>query len=212
MATRQGVDTSINNRLGADQQTIFFAVKAEFDTDDILVWSGTDELIIGSDTYQGAGSLLEIGGVEDTTELKSSGLTVSISGMDTTVLDYALSENYQNRVITLLMGFLMGGSNESAGTLTLFKGRMTNLSITDSPDGALIQVNAENRLIDLKRPSNLRYTKNSQRYVDANDTGFNRVNKIQDMEIVWGREGNTGSATRVTGRRHGDTRHNTSHR
>ena len=107
MATRQGVDTSINNRLGADHQTIFFAVKAEFDTDDILVWSGTDELIIGSDTYQGAGSLLEIGGIEDTTELKSSGLTVSISGMDTTVLDYALSENYQNRVITLFMGFLM---------------------------------------------------------------------------------------------------------
>ena len=55
MATRQGLDSSIVNRLGADEQALFFAVKAEFDTDDILVWSGTDDLVIGSDTYTGAG-------------------------------------------------------------------------------------------------------------------------------------------------------------
>ena len=29
MATRQGIDTAISNRLGADAQTMFFAVKAE---------------------------------------------------------------------------------------------------------------------------------------------------------------------------------------
>ena len=51
MATRQGLDASIVNRLGADEQALFFAVKAEFDTDDILVWSGTDDLVIGSETY-----------------------------------------------------------------------------------------------------------------------------------------------------------------
>ena len=58
MATRQGLDASIVNRLGADEQALFFAVKAEFDTDDILVWSGTDDLVIDSETYTGAGTLL----------------------------------------------------------------------------------------------------------------------------------------------------------
>jgi len=118
MATRQGIDTAISSRLGADAQQMFFAVKAEFDTDDIRVWSGTDDITVNSETYTGAGSLLGISGVEEDLELKSSGISISVSGMDSTILNYALTENYQNRPITVFLGFQMGGSNESAGELT----------------------------------------------------------------------------------------------
>ena len=197
MATRQGVDTAIATRLGADAQTMFFAVKAEFDTDDILIWSGTDDITINSETYIGAGTLLAISGVEEDLELKSGGLSLSLSGMDATVLDYALTENYQNRPITLFLGFQMGGSNESAGTLTLFKGRMTSLTISDTPNGATIAIDAENRLVDLERPSNLRYTLESQQFLHNGDTGFNRVQQLQDKQITWGQKqdstGNNGS-------------------
>ena len=194
MATRQGVDTAIATRLGADAQTMFFAVKAEFDTDDILVWSGTDDITINSETYIGAGSLLAIGGVEEDLELKSSGLSLSLSGMDATVLDYALTENYQNRPITLFLGFQMGNSNESAGELTLFKGRMTALTINDTPDGATISIDSENRLVDLERPSNLRYTLESQQFLHNGDTGFNRVQQLQDKQITWGQKQDSGHA------------------
>ena len=188
MATRQGVDTAISNRLGADAQTMFLAIKAEFDTDDIRVWSGTDDITVNSETYTGAGSLLSISGIEEDLELKSSGLSIALSGMDATVLDYALTENYQNRPITLLLGFQMGGSNESAGELTLFKGRMTSLTITDTPDGATITIDCENRLVDLDRPSNLRYTLESQQFLNNGDTGFNRVQQLADKQIAWGQK------------------------
>ena len=187
MATRQGLDASIVTRLGADEQALFFAVKAEFDTDDILVWSGTDDLIIGSETYTGAGTLLAISNTEDNLELKSNGLVVSLSGMDTTVVNYALTENYQNRPITIFLGYVMGGTNEVAGTLTLFKGRMTSLVINDTPDGSTVTIDAENRLVDLDRPSNLRYTKESQNFLHSGDTGFNRVTSLQDKQINWGK-------------------------
>tara|TARA_Y100000592_G_C5478707_1_gene324026 strand:- start:2297 stop:2944 length:648 start_codon:yes stop_codon:yes gene_type:complete len=193
MASRTGIDSAITNRLGADHQELFFAIKAEFDTSDILVWTGNDDLVISSETYTGAGSLLSISGVEDGRELKSSGLIVSLSGMDSTVLDYALTENYQNRFLTLFMGYLMGGSNEVAGTIVLFKGRMTTLTISDDPNGATISIDAENRLIDLDRPSNLRYTKESQEFLYTGDTGLDRVNQIQDKEIVWGRSSMAGT-------------------
>ena len=188
MATRQGIDTAISNRLGADEQTMFFAVKAEFDTDDIRVWSGNDDLTVDSETYTGAGTLLAISGVEEDLELKSSGLTISLSGMDSTVLGYALTENYQNRPITLFLGFLMGGSNESAGELTLFKGRMTSLTVNDTPEGATVTIDCENRLVDLNRPSNLRYTLESQQFLHNGDTGFNRVQQLADKQIVWGQK------------------------
>jgi hypothetical protein len=187
MATRQGLDSSIVNRLGADEQALFFAVKAEFDTDDILVWSGTDDLVIGSDTYTGAGTLLNVSNSEDNLELKSNGLVISLSGMDSTVVTYALTENYQNRPITLFLGYVMGGTNEVAGTLTLFKGRMASLVVNDTPEGSTVTIDAENRLVDLDRPSNLRYTKESQNFLHSGDTGFNRVASLQDKQINWGK-------------------------
>jgi len=205
MATRQGLDTSIINRLGADKQSLFLAVKAEFDTDDILIWSGTGDITINTETYTGAGSLLSVGNSEDTTELKSSGMNIVISGMDSTVLNYALTESYQNRPITVFLGYLMGGTNEVAGTLTLFKGRMTTLTINDTPFGASINISAESRLVDLDRPSNFRYTKESQNFLHSGDTGFNRVASLQDKEIVWGKTG-WGGSTGGNDRRGGNDR------
>ena len=202
MATRQGLDASIVNRLGADEQALFFAVKAEFDTSDIRIWSGIDDLVIASETYTGGGTLLTVGNTEDNVELKSNGLVVSLSGMDTTVVDYALTENYQNRPITVFLGYVMGGTNEVAGTLTLFKGRMTSLIINDTPEGSTVTIDAENRLVDLDRPSNLRYTKESQNFLHSGDTGFNRVASLQDKQINWGKSSeNAGGGGGVGGDR-----------
>lgn len=210
MATRQGLDSSIVNRLGADEQALFFAVKAEFDTDDILVWSGIDDLVIGSDTYTGAGTLLTVSNSEDNLELKSNGVVVALSGMDTTVVNYALTENYQNRPITIFMGYVMGGTNEVAGTLTLFKGRMTSLVINDTPEGSTVTIDAENRLVDLDRPSNLRYTKESQNFLHSGDTGFNRVASLQDKQINWGKS--SGSSGGGGGGSIGEDEYNQSYR
>ena len=71
MATRQGIDTALTNRLGADKQEMFIAVKAEFDTSVIRVWSGIDDLTVNSEAYTGAGDLLSITSIEDTAEIKS---------------------------------------------------------------------------------------------------------------------------------------------
>jgi|TARA_R110001592_G_scaffold172598_1_gene411057 hypothetical protein len=187
MATRAGIDASIINRLGASEQNIFFALKAEFDSDDILIWTGTDDLIINSETYIGAGSLLTISSMEETTELASNGVVVSISGMDATVVNLALTENYQNRPITIFLGYVMGGTNEVAGTITLFKGRMTSLVINDTPTGSSVTIDSESRLVDLDRPSHFRYTKESQNFLHSGDTSLNRVSSLQDKQIVWGK-------------------------
>ena len=202
MATRQGLDSSIVNRLGADEQAIFIAVKAEFDSGDVRVWSGVDDLTINSETYTGAGDLLAIGEIEEDIDLSSKGISISLSGMDTTVLNVALTESYQNRFVTIFLGYVMGGTNEVAGVVTLFKGRITTLTVNDNPAGATISIDAESRLIDLERPSNLRYTKESQNFLHSGDTGFNRIASIQDKEIIWGKSssvtggggGNSGSS------------------
>lgn len=189
MSSRAGIDTKTALRLAQDHQEIKFAVKAEFDTDTVRIHSGLDNLVINSETYEGAGTLLSISDIEDTKELKSSGVTFQLSGMDADVLGYALTENYQNRPVTLFMAFTSGGTNIVDGYLTLYKGRMVQADINDSTAGATITLQTENRLIDLTRPSNIRYTKESQQYLYDGDTSLNQVAKVNQMQIYWGRKG-----------------------
>ena len=164
MSTRTGIDTAIVSKLAADHQELFI-----------------------SETYLGAGTFLSIGDIEDNQDIASSGLQVVLSGMDATVLSYALNEDYQNRPIRVFLGFLSAGSSDVVGTLILFKGRMISLEVVDTPEGARVRIDAENRLLDLRRPSNLRYTKESQNFLFSGDVGLNRVNSLMDKEIIWGR-------------------------
>ena len=186
MASRQGIDAAIVTRLGADTAEPFFAVKAEFDTDDILVWSGTDDITINSETYTGAGELLNVSRIEEDAEISSNGIAVGLAFMDKTILNYALTERYQNRPITVLLGFTMGGSNEVAGSMTVFKGRMQSMRINDTPDGAMISLSAESRLNDLSRPRGYRYTNDAQDHLFSGDKGFAFVQTLQDQQILWG--------------------------
>tara|TARA_R100000231_G_scaffold113462_1_gene84265 strand:+ start:7052 stop:7717 length:666 start_codon:yes stop_codon:yes gene_type:complete len=190
---RDGIDATIADLLAQDHQILFFAVKAEFDSGDVRVWSGDGDLSVGGENYLGVGTLLQISGAEDNLELTSTGVSVSLAGMDTTVLNLALTENYQNRFLTIFLGFLSGSTDVSVGTMTIFKGRMQSMSINDDPNGSTINIDAENRLIDLNRPSNLRYTKESQKYIDSSDSCFNRVQALADKEVIWGKSStNTG--------------------
>ena len=104
MATRAGIDSAIVDRLSEDHQQVFIAVKAEFDTETLRFHSGTGDITLNSESYSGLGTLLNVSNVTDTTELKSEGITVSLAGMDATVLNKALTEQYQNRLITVFMG------------------------------------------------------------------------------------------------------------
>lgn len=188
MSNRSGIDSSITSALEADQQILFLAVKAEFDTETLYVWSGDGDLVVeGGNTYTGLGTLLNIQETEEDLELSSKNLTVSLAGMDSTVLDLALTENYQNRFITLYLGVLSGKTDTTMGTVTLFKGRMVSMQINDDPNGSTITVSAENRLVDLQKPCNLRYTNESQKFINSTDTCFSRVANMADKEIFWGR-------------------------
>ena len=189
MATRPGIDTVAAQRLVEDHQTLVFALKLDFDTETILIHSGIGDLSIDSETYTGAGTLLAISDIEDSSDLKSSGVTFSLTGMNTDVLGYALTENYQNRIATLKMAFLSGGTDHVVGTMDIYTGRMTQITINDNAEvGTTITVQTENRLVDLRRPSNFRYTKESQNHLYPNDTSLDEVASIQNMEIFWGRK------------------------
>lgn len=216
MSNRSGIDAALVDLLGEDNQILFLAVKLEFDTETLRFWNGQNNLIIkegGSDTtYLGAGDLLSVSGIEENLDMSVGGITVALAGMNAEVLNLALNEEYQNRRISILLGQLSGGTDISAGTMTIFSGRMQTMQIQDDPDGSTITLNAESRLVDMERPSNLRYTNESQQFISDGDTCFSRVSALQDKEILWGRAASgtsgIGGGSGSSGNRGGGPRHN----
>lgn len=157
--------------------------KAEFDSGDLNLWTGVGDIVWNSDTYTGAGNLLEVTAVEETQDLKANGVQFTLSGISASIIATALTEDYQGRDVSIWFGLLESGAVK-ADPFLLFKGRMDVMTIDESADTATIMLTAESVLIDLERPNERRYTDEDQQTEYAGDLGFEFVASLQEKEIV----------------------------
>ncbi len=181
----RSLTTAFQNQLSASTLEPFFAVKLNFDSGAVRLWTGYGDITVASETYTGGGQLLNISPVEETVEVAARGVTLSLNGVDSSLVSIALTENYQTRSAKVYLGFLSSGSVVSDPYLA-FDGRMDVLSIDDSGETASLTMTVENRLIDLERARERRYTSDDQKLRHPTDTGFDFVASLQEKEIAWG--------------------------
>jgi len=181
--------TAFNNAIAADNVDPFFAVKLEFESGTTRLWTGVGDIAFeagsGSETFTGAGDLATVSAVEETNDIESSNASFSLSGINSSLLSLALSENYQGKDATLYLGLLSSGA-VIADPYILFRGKMDTMDIVDSGETASIQVKAQNRLVALQKAKPRRFTQEDQKLVDSTDIGLAFVNDLQDKTITWG--------------------------
>lgn len=177
------VSTQVANALDDETISPFFAVDLDFDSGSLYVWSGYGNLTIGGKTYLGAGELLNISTVEETTEMQAKGATISMSGIPSSFIALALTEPYQGRECRIYFGVTSSPSNY----VEVFAGEMDQMNITETGDTCTIAVTAENVLIRLERPTVRRFSDEDQKSRYPSDEGFKFVASLQDKEIFWGR-------------------------
>ena len=196
----------------------FFAVEMNFDSDDVLrLWTGVGTLVFEGVSWTGAGTLLGISAVEETTETAARGADINITGLPSEVLSLALSTPYQGRTCKIYFGVLTkdssilkedsnfvllesGGKTSSESTPIgygnasfneIFCGYMDQMNINEGADTGTVQVKVENKLIDLERARVARYTSEYQRSRNiagaSDDAGFDFVATMQDQKLAWGR-------------------------
>ena len=76
-------------------------VELKFDSGAVRLWSGLGNITYNGFSYTGAGTLLAISSMEDTTDIAAKGITISLSGINPQALGIALSEKYQNRTANI---------------------------------------------------------------------------------------------------------------
>lgn len=204
---------SIAANLGKAEIRPFYAVDFELDDTPLHFWTGLGDLTLGSVTYTGAGNLLTISALSETSDVRSAGANISLSGIPGSLLSLALQTKYHGRIARIKFGltalnqdFLLQESGdyllqESGAAIsvsigdaqaltTLFVGYMDQMIIDEGGDTSTISVSLESKLVDLERPRPIRYTTESQRVRFPNfppDKAFEYVADLQDKPLMWGR-------------------------
>ena len=165
----------------------FYAVEMVFDRAPVRFWTGYGDRTISGDTYIGTGNLLSITGLDEVNDLSAKSVTLQLSGVSSTLVSLALQEPYQRRVCKVYFG-----TTDTSTPIEVFSGLMDVMTIEDGGETSVISLKVESKLIRLEKASNWRYTNESQKSRYSSDTFFAYVSNLQDRDIVWGREVNSG--------------------
>ena len=204
-----GMQTAVT----ADLVRPIVLVQCAFDSGNLNLWNGIGTLTVSSVDYVGAGTLLSIGEIAESSELQANGLTVTLSGITDPLLAKARDEDYQGRELKVLLGAMDASNGVITSPVVIFSGFMDTMVINDSSETATIQVAVENRLIEFERTRVRRYTAEDQKIDYPNDKGLEFVAEMAEKEIVWGRgQVTAGGGSRGGGNDTDEDGSNTHHR
>lgn len=174
-------------------------VYCDFLSGAVRVWSGVGSFAWGGNTYTGVGTFGGISEVEETGNPVANGITLTLTGIPDGMLATALNRTeYRGRKVRVWHGFFVVASD----TLTLidtpipvFAGRMDVMTPLDTGTTATIQLTCENRLVDLERPRERRYTDADMQQLHPGDTSFKYVAGLQDKDFPWGQKDSAGATS-----------------
>jgi hypothetical protein len=181
----RSLSNDMTTQVSASQLAPIILASLSFSTP-VNIWSGYGTITYNSTGYLGIGTLGTISPIEETTDLAARGITMQLSGVPTAQIAIALTENYQGRECSILFAAMASDGTLVSTPVTVFAGRMDVMTINDDGEQAIIGMTAENKLVDFRRPREVRYTDEEQKALFPSDKGLEFVNSIQEKEIYWG--------------------------
>jgi hypothetical protein len=177
------VPSALLTALSQPEVQPYYAVDLDFDSAPIRLWTGYGDRTIFTNSYTGGGSLLTISGLEEASDLSAKNITLSLSGVPSSLITLALDEPYQRRECKVYFG-----TTDTSDPIEVFSGLMNTMTIEDSGESSVITLTVESKLVRLEKASNRRYTEENHVARHPNDTFFSYVTSLQDKDVVWGRE------------------------
>jgi hypothetical protein len=162
-------------------------VEATFVTGPVYVWSGIGTIVWGGNTWVGIGTLGSISTIEEGSTVEAKGITLTLSGLDPTLLQGVLNEFQAGLPAIVTLGVFDGNGALIGDPVCCFAGRMDQPTLDVTGIAASIAINCENRLVEMNVAVDRRYTDEDQQLDYPGDRGFEFVNGIQEAQIYWGR-------------------------
>jgi hypothetical protein len=162
-------------------------VEATFIDETVYMWTGIGSISWNGHTWMGLGGFLGITTPEDSSVVEAKGITLSLSGMDATLLPKALNEVVLGLPVMVYLA-LYDDTNTLIDTpIVAWAGRMDQPSFEVGGAEVSLAINCESRLIDMNIGVDRRYTNEDNQMDNPGDLGFLFVDSIQELTLFWGR-------------------------
>ncbi len=187
----RSLTTAAVNAVQAETVMRTCAVELDFATGFVRLAGSPADFSFGGNTFVGVGALGGISQVQESAELRSYGLTLTLAGVPRDSVAIAMGQHYQGRAGTVWeVVFDPSTHLPIADPILVFRGRMDQV-VVKLGDPSTIALTMTNRLADWERPRLRRYTDEDQKRGFATDRGFEFVTATTDREIIWPSKGYT---------------------
>jgi hypothetical protein len=178
---------SATNATEAAKPAIIAVVMADLDfaSGVVRVHDGAGNIVSGANTYLGAGQFAGVDIIDENIDIVARGIKLTLSGVDSSFVTPTMTEVYQNRPVTLYLGFIDPNTGALLDTPeTIWEGRMNQLAFKIDKGVAVIELTCEHRL--RREPRVARYTDEDQRVIFPGDRFFDLMYAIPGFVGKWG--------------------------
>jgi hypothetical protein len=170
----------------SSQVALAFFAELHFVDSIEYVWTGVGTIDWNGQTWLGMGALASVSPIIEDSQLTSQGISLSLSGIDSTLLSEALTQIRQGMPVRIWLAFFYSDGTIVPEPIMCFAGRMDQPTIDESGETSTITIAVENRMADLQRRLVRRFTDQDQRMDWPRDNGFAFVAQLMDWNSSWG--------------------------
>lgn len=164
-----------------------FFVEINFASGPEYLWTGNGTISWNGHSWLGTGSLMAISPIEEGADINARGISFSFSGIDPTILSGVLLEFQVGLPAIVYLGLFDSSSSLIADPIISWSGKTDQPTIEMDGQTASININCENRLVEMNVAVDKRYTNEQQQRDYPGDRGLEFVNSITEVMLYWGR-------------------------
>jgi hypothetical protein len=183
--SRDITSTTITATQASTVHPVLF-LKMEFDGGDVNLHSELGSITWGGDTYTGVGKLGGVSPAEEVSDLSSSPINLTLSGLPLDLVSTLFNEQYQGRLATLYVGYLNMTTRVLVDTpAILYKGLIDTADFNQGKTFS-ITLSVGSRFAAWDKPVIRRYNNATQQSRFPGDTGLQYIEQTTNKTIIWG--------------------------
>lgn len=175
---------TVVDEMNSDTPRLIMAVEILYKSNPVRAHSGTGEIIINGQSYIGVGNLGNISPIEQSSNTGTSSITITMSGLDPTLVAETLNERTQGcKVKVMICSFDESYSVTSAAIV--FSGRISSQRYSYGMESS-IEIECVDRFADWQRKGALRFDDTSHQAMFDGDEFFVYTPQMSEMPVYWG--------------------------
>ena len=141
-------------------------------------------ILVNANNYLGVGSFGSASAIHEVGDVRSTGVSLTLSGIDPSLVSIALNENYQGKKAIIYIGFLNEDENLVARPSIIYRGMMDVMSVQLGEQSS-VSLTIESRSVALLRAKDIKFNNADQQHLFENDKALEFVEEMVEKEIVW---------------------------